>query len=268
MTTGHFVLDQPRNGLDNMAIDQAMLEQTALDSIVRVRFYRWIEPTVSLGYFQKFQEFLDNESTQGLPVVRRATGGGAIVHHDDWTYSIAIPAVVLGNHGSLGASSGLYDCVHQTVVQWLTSHGVPATLWSAKLTPPQEYGGGTCQSAIQGGSKAACPFLCFERRHEGDVIVQGGKVLGSAQRRHSGALLQHGSLLLSQSPYAPKLLGLRELDGAPKSLVLDDFSERILESIAQRYQIRLKRWTASVPLASPSNIVRQRLESQQWIGRI
>lgn len=290
MLIGRYVIDYPRSGLDNMAIDQAMLEQTAVDSIIRVRFYRWIEPTVSLGYFQKFQDFLDYEAGRGRPVVRRATGGEAIVHHYDWTYSISVPAVAVSNKRQLGASAGLYDNVHQTVVDWLLSIGISAALWSSEDP-------GRCRTTGQGdkngqvnragqvdttekgdqadtgdrareGKPGACHFLCFHRRHAGDVVVEGCKVLGSAQRRHEGAILQHGSLLLSQSPYAPSLLGLQQLARQQTNYVLEDFSDRIIRAISECYHVNLQKWDSAAPLAPPNDSIKERLESRQWIGRI
>ncbi len=118
---GLYQIDSARSGIDNMSIDQAMLLQTADDGIARLRIYSWAQPTVSLGYFQKFDEFLSFNPAEDLSVVRRATGGGAIVHHYDWTYSITIPATQAGAVAH-GASPRLYDCVHGAVIGWLGQH--------------------------------------------------------------------------------------------------------------------------------------------------
>jgi lipoyl(octanoyl) transferase len=251
---GHFSVDPPRSGLDNMALDQAMLEQTAQDSILRVRFYRWIEPTMSLGYFQKFQDFQDYQPASGCPVVRRATGGGAIMHHHDWTYSIAAPSQGLGKQKRVGASPSLYDCVHHAVVDWLCQSGTPAALWH-----PDHAGNSACET---------CHFLCFHRRHQGDVVVGEHKVMGSAQRRLQGAVLQHGSLLIARSRFAPTLPGLEEIGGQTNALDLDRLQGGILQRLGNCYEIELKRWESADPLVPVKDRLRQRLESDNWIARI
>ncbi|MCC7425164.1 MAG: hypothetical protein IT428_33255, partial [Planctomycetaceae bacterium] len=88
----HVIVEShPRSGAWNMAIDEALLE-TAVDAEqCTLRFYRWSEPTVSLGYFQKPEEAAADPLLAGLPIVPRLSGGGAILHHHEWTYSIALP---------------------------------------------------------------------------------------------------------------------------------------------------------------------------------
>ncbi|MEZ6075111.1 MAG: hypothetical protein R3C56_05390 [Pirellulaceae bacterium] len=99
---------------------------------------------------------------------------------------------------SLGASQPLYDCVHNGVIEWLGTRSIAAQKW-------------TNDCSIDSPSQPVAKqhrFLCFERRSCGDIVVGDHKVMGSAQRRGRGALLQHGSLLLATSPYAPSLQGL------------------------------------------------------------
>lgn len=278
MLIGQYVVDQPRCGLENMAIDQAMLEQTAKDSVFRVRFYLWSQPTVSLGYFQKFQEFLDYQPGCQLPVVRRATGGGAIVHHYDWTYSISAPALALSRQASVGASTKLYDCVHRAVVDWLARRGACAALWESPGVANEAISGQGCGAnqvnrAGQGiwdsqRKRGTCDFLCFHRRHAGDVVIGRSKIMGSAQRRHAGAMLQHGSLLLARSPHAPSLQGLEQVATDSGPFVLEEFSGHILEAISRCYQIDFQGWKSLDPLVSPNDAILERLESQQWIGRM
>jgi len=189
---GLAIVDQPRPGADNMAIDQGMLSAVAAGGPPLLRIYRWAKPTVSLGYFQKYADFEVAPCFQAEQHVRRATGGGAIVHHHDWTYSLAVPERILGS--TIGASSRMYDVVHEAVSSWLRQLGWDASLWPSERAGP-----------------AGNPFLCFMRRSPGDIVVQDNKVLGSAQRRMQGGVLQHGSLLLSRSQYAPELPGLTEL---------------------------------------------------------
>jgi lipoyl(octanoyl) transferase len=201
---GLYLADGPRSGPENMLCDQLMLEQAAATNRPLVRFYTWLNPTLSLGYFQKYGDRQQHLPSREIDVVRRATGGGAIVHHHDWTYAVAVPTSLLGaatrSQSSLGASQHLYDAVHRAVVAWLQEFGWDARMWDSG-----------CAAATS--ARSGCSFLCFERRSQGDIVVGDAKVMGSAQRRIDGALLQHGSLLLRCSPHAPSLAGLRELPG-------------------------------------------------------
>lgn len=201
---GYALNDIPRSGVENMALDQRLLEVAAAEQCVLLRVYRWSEPTLSLGYFQPYVQRLTHSHSGELPVVRRATGGGAIVHHYDWTYCFAVPERLSINDVSppsgvnVGASKPLYDCVHDGVIQWLGTQGIAAHKW-------------TNDCVVDSPSPSVAKqhrFLCFERRSCGDIVVDDHKVMGSAQRRGRGALLQHGSLLLATSPYAPSLQGL------------------------------------------------------------
>ncbi len=232
---GYALNDIARGGVENMALDQRLLETAAEQKCVMLRVYRWSEPTLSLGYFQPYAERLSQPPSSQLEVVRRATGGGAIVHHFDWTYCIAVPDtwVVQGEQQSkpaknkIGASQSLYDCLHDAVVGWLSSLGIRAQKWSP-----------SCAVESAGPAvRATRAFLCFERRSCGDVVWEQEKVLGSAQRRIPGAVLQHGSLLLARSPYAPRLSGLAgALDGMVGHKPANQASEGFLKHLAQAVQ--------------------------------
>ncbi|MCA9134316.1 MAG: hypothetical protein KDA45_14205 [Planctomycetales bacterium] len=226
---GYALIDIPRCGAENMALDQRLLEFAAEQQRPVLRLYRWSEPTLSLGYFQHYAERVTHPPSSQLAVVRRSTGGGAIVHHADWTYCVALPDQALANDSGrraiaaskIGASQPLYDCLHDAVVLWLQGRGLAAKKWSATCdTPPTQPPGqhspeqSAVEQAVLGGAASKRRFLCFERRSCGDVVSGQHKVMGSAQRRRPGALLQHGSLLLATSEYAPSLSGLAELSPA------------------------------------------------------
>jgi lipoate-protein ligase A len=186
----------------NMAIDEVLLE-SALDlGIHSLRFYQWSQPTLSLGYFQKPDDPAIPASLQTLPVVRRLSGGGAIVHHHEWTYSCAVPAT----SSMTRVPSELYTRMHNSIVKVLRGHGIAAELRrDAKL-------------AVDAKQQSDSDFLCFTRGDPNDVMLAGHKILGSAQRRRRGAILQHGSLLWRASEYAPDLPGICELATAPADL--------------------------------------------------
>lgn len=188
VTAWHLHLeDEPRSGAWNMAFDEALLLDGLAHGRGHLRFYRWEGPTLSLGYFQKPEE--RDPALAELPAVRRLSGGGAILHDDEWTYSCVVPA----GHPITRRPVELYDLVHAAVVEVLSSRGFEVAPRGA--------------AAAHGAS----PFLCFGRGDERDLVCRGHKVLGSAQRRRRGAILQHGSLLLHASRFAPDFPGLLDL---------------------------------------------------------
>jgi lipoate-protein ligase A len=211
------IFDEPAGGAWNMALDEALWESAGgAGQGGCMRFYAWNEPTLSLGYFQNRADCGQHAASLGCPLVRRPTGGGAIVHDVELTYSFTIP---LGPHVH-GGSAGFYEVWHGTLIEELAGRGVAAR---------------KCQAAPKRPSDEE-PFLCFQRRAEGDVLMGGSKIAGSAQRRHRRALLQHGSVLLQRSACAPELEGIAEL----ASVVLDP--KELAGCWAQRVAARLG-WT-------------------------
>ncbi len=182
-----------RSGAENMATDESLLEQAIAAGLETLRLYRWNEPTVSLGYFQKDDDPVLRQRFAGLPRVRRLSGGGALLHDRELTYSIALPAT----HPLADAPTVLYDRVHGALVDWLNSLGAPARVRGEKRNEPE-------------------PFLCFGRGDPRDVVLGPHKIIGSAQRRRRGAILQHGALLLERSPFAPEFPGLFDLSAIPR----------------------------------------------------
>jgi len=177
------LIDPPLDGPTNMARDEALLRRLSLGELApTMRLYEWRPATLSLGYFQPFENVSRQPAAiRSMPVVRRLTGGGAIVHANELTYSLVLP----NDHPLLrGGAVRLYEFMHDAAIEMLAERGVPAT--RAGRTAP--------------GNSQRGPFLCFQRRHRLDVVVGPHKVLGSAQRRTSGAVLQHGSLQLSGLP--------------------------------------------------------------------
>jgi len=185
------------DGPHNMAADEALLE-SAQASIATLRFYGWSTATVSLGYFQLKKARRDDERLANLPFVRRPTGGGALVHHHELTYALALPS------GSpwQGRGHRSWLCrMHTIIADALKELGV-------------------CPETVSKEEQAR-NLLCFHHLTPGDLVVGTAKIVGSAQRKQRGALLQHGSILLAASPYAPTLPGIRELTG--KTILVPEF---------------------------------------------
>ena len=189
-----------------MALDEALLQASEQSGQATLRFYTWAEPTLSLGHFQSAADRDLHSPSRACPLVRRASGGGAILHHQELTYSIVWPLA-----GSLTKSADLYDLVHRTLIASLADCGVPAGLYQdvAACAPTPE-------------PKVADSFLCFERRTCADIVSQGVKIVGSAQRRRKSAILQHGSILLAKSPFAPELPGI--LEAAQTNIEVPNFA--------------------------------------------
>ncbi len=171
--------DGPLEGALNMAVDEALLEsaQSGLPSPT-IRLYGWNRPTLSIGYAQNIAQgfnagFIDYNQ---IPVVRRPTGGRAILHDDEVTYSLAIPS----SSRYFGSLTSIYNMAQAAITGALESLDI-------EVDPAPE-------SPDIGGS--AC---CFASRGRHEISVNGRKVAGSAQRRLRGGALQHGSIVLAQN---------------------------------------------------------------------
>jgi lipoate-protein ligase A len=158
-----------------MARDLALQARAAETSETVFSVYSWARPTLSFGRHQPATGFYDVEKIQaaGLDVVRRPTGGRAILHNREVTYSVTAP---LEDAEPLRAA---YARINRILLEGLARLGVVA----GRATP---------------GERAPAPSIrpCFETPGEGELVAAGGKLVGSAQWRDGGALLQHGSILV------------------------------------------------------------------------
>ena len=205
------LIDSPADGAWNMSVDQMLLRTADQDGEAFVRFYGWQSPVLSLGYFQPIAGRQTHAASLHCPVVRRASGGGAIVHDQELTFSIALPSA---NRWSK-KNNELYKTIHGGIVNFLRSHGIRAAEYEKNVNDTGEKNERTINSDGAYDEKA---FLCFERRTDGDIVIDGHKVGGSAQRRSRKAILQHTSLLLRASKAAPELLGIEDLSGVQLSV--------------------------------------------------
>lgn len=178
-----------RSGSWNMATDEYLLEAALSENLKAVRMYRWDEPTVSLGYFQDSNDEALSTTFQNLAAVRRLSGGGAILHHHELTYSFVLPV----DDPLARDPTELYSRVHSVIIKVLGDFGAECKMRGEDNSQPDE------------------PFLCFIRGDRHDIHCSGHKVVGSAQRRRKRAILQHGSIILEHSPHAPEIPGLRNL---------------------------------------------------------
>src|SRR6266487_3837114 len=162
----------------NMAIDEVLLEYATVPSI---RFYRWHSPALSFGYFGKFAHVACYAGERDL--VRRWTGGGIVFHGDDLTYSIVIPA----NDNAFSESSmAIYEKVHRFLCDTVGANGKRAVV-AGSGNP-----GGAADAIRIAFSTGG--YNCFANPVRADVIVDGRKIAGAAQRRTRRGLLQQGSI--------------------------------------------------------------------------
>jgi lipoate-protein ligase A len=168
----------PRSGAANMAIDQAIAEACAAgESPPTVRFYRWQPPAVSLGRLQPIGDIdAQRVADLGYEIVRRPTGGRAILHTDEFTYSVA---AALEDPLMRGGVMDAYLRISNALLAGLHRLGVPAD------KAPGDVRVGPDVSAV-----------CFETPSAYEITAGGRKLMGSAQSRRANYVLQHGSLPL------------------------------------------------------------------------
>ena len=222
--------ERPRSGRENMALDAALLrsaDQSPASPPV-VRIYQWDNPTLSLGYFQKLEDDTVPDSLIGCPHVRRLTGGGAILHDQEITYS----CVVSKGHPVAGNPVDLYRLIHGAIKECLSACGVLAGF---RADLPRFV---TASSAVQ--LEENDHFLCFLRSDPRDLALNSSqvenrvKIVGSAQRRRRGTILQHGSIMMRRSPLAPEISGICNLfPDFDVSRFLDLLPDRLGNVLAQ-----------------------------------
>jgi len=189
----HLLHDPAADGATNMARDAALLDLAVEREAAFVRTYTWDPHTLSFGANEPAGKRYDRAEIEarGLAVVRRPTGGRAVWHAEELTYSVAVP------DGSLGSLQESYHAIHTLLLASLQSLGADLALADAEIGP----------SDLDAGA-------CFAAPVGGEVVSALGKVVGSAQLRERGALLQHGSILLGNQQ---ELVGSITLGDPPRS---------------------------------------------------
>lgn len=244
MRSGRLILDQARTGAWNMSIDEALLESASRENIWTLRFYCWSEPTLSLGYFQSYQDREQHQSSSNSACVRRSTGGGAILHDHELTYSLCVP----GTDRFSRKSEFLYDVIHDAIIEYL-NETFQEDVATKSVSSPQKPE----------------PFLCFQRRANGDILMEQQKVCGSAQRRWKNALLQHGSILLRKSEFAPELLGIEEICSSVEIAQLQSF---LVDKLEKHFQLTFEETTLCTELLDyAANIHKKKYYAHQWLKK-
>lgn len=181
-----------------MGLDEALLASE--DDRPTLRLYGWRPAGLSLGWFQPVEPFVPLARSVGAELVRRPTGGGAIHHDDELTFSVIATA---GRDGYPGDTVAAYEVVHGLLAEAL-----------APLGPRLAPRGGDAPLSVR--PRAAS--LCFADHTALDLLDgQGRKVVGSAQRRRNGRVLHHGSIPLTAPALTPEVGCLGDLAGRPVS---------------------------------------------------
>jgi lipoyl(octanoyl) transferase len=202
----------PRSGALNMAFDEAMLEAAAEPWL---RVYHWERPTISIGFSQPLT--LIPAERRGWPVVRRWTGGGVVEHDGDWTYTLAVPArLALGEQRAVET----YRWIHEAMVAALEESGVAGC-------------------SLQPESTSDGMGVCFEEPARFDVVHEGRKIAGAAQRRARTGFLHQGTIQPLKPPAGFALAFARALARQPEEVNQDDalgvFAERASILAADKY---------------------------------
>lgn len=202
----------------NMGLDEALLASPGAPTTLRL--YTWSPDTLSLGYFQRFEDVRGTD-TAGV-VVRRITGGGAIHHTGELTFSIAADASHRLYAGPVSAS---YRRVHHVVAAALAEHGVTAELRGERdLASDRDDTG-----------------MCFHHSTDLDLVWGDRKGVGSAQRRKAGRVLHHGSIKLRTS----ELEGdIAVVDAAGSGLEAAELGATLRRTLSRMLDVQLE---AGVP---------------------
>ncbi|MCG3126090.1 MAG: Octanoyltransferase LipM [Phycisphaerae bacterium] len=209
----HVFRDPPLDGPTNMARDEHLLYSLPTQPAA-LRLYAWSEPTISLGYFQPFSQIQSlPDPLNTLAVVRRCTGGGAILHDRELTYCL-----VLSETQPLARRPPveLYRAVHTCWRDALAVAGVETSLAPDSLPLPTPRSG---------------PFFCFARPGQTDLLLHGEKLLGSSQRRIPGGVMQHGSLILGRRFDAHPGAHLGDPDSREMTCWADAFVARLAAAL-------------------------------------
>ena len=242
-----------RPGWQNMAIDQAMLERAAAGERW-LRLYRWAPHCLSFGRHEPALRRYDRAKIGqlGLDVVRRPTGGRAVWHAEELTYALAVPG------GALGSLRQAYEEIHRLLLAALRRLGVHAEMAPGRRT-----------AGIDAGS-------CFASPAGGEILIDGRKVVGSAQLREGAGVLQHGSILLSglQTTVRDVTLGTAPPDlSAPlgeaigRSLDIGEVAEAVAGAAADRWGGGWERTPLSAELLAGAGRHEARFRSPDWTWR-
>lgn len=171
-------------GADQMAMDKAVLEHASEIGKPTMRVYFWKPYCISLGFHQSVKSIdMDRCRRDTIDVVRRPTGGRAVLHAEEVTYSVIIPK----EHSFFSQNiSDVYNKISMGLCAGIQKLGIPARLEKRSLDMRAHY-----QSSLAAS--------CFSAAARNEILVEGKKLVGSAQRNLAMGILQHGSILVDEA---------------------------------------------------------------------
>ncbi|MFH2138681.1 MAG: biotin/lipoate A/B protein ligase family protein [Candidatus Omnitrophota bacterium] len=240
MTKWRLLLSRSKDPYTNMAIDEAILKSYSQgQSSPTLRIYGWSPESISLGYFQKANKVLkvDQCLNHGVLFVRRITGGEAIYHGSDLTYSIICSKNDLGLPESVKES---FKLIASFLIGAYKKHGLDAC-FSVEDEERENY--------FDIKQKKRSDF-CFATNQDFDITIAGRKIGGNAQKRRRDIIFQHGSIPLHLDLNRVSLFLREELDGVEERIVslssaagkiidFDGFSAVLIDSFQETFGLKL-----------------------------
>lgn len=253
-------------GAENMAIDEAIMLEIAkgTQTMPTLRFYGWNPPALSLGYSQSYAKEVAEQACQaaGIDIIRRPTGGRAVLHQYELTYSVIAPETDEHVKGTVIQS---YLKISRALLQGFQALGIPAEMIAHESKPAL-------------GSAA-----CFDAPSWYELVVAGRKLVGSAQVRRKGILLQHGSIILHfdiellfrllkfpneairqrlQTAFKAKACALDEVWGRPVSR--EELEQEICRGFIETMHIRLEKAQLTSAEKDQLEALSAKYRSDEW----
>ena len=250
-------LTEPLPAPDNMALDEALMQRARTSGEYVFRVYGWTHPTLSLGRNQRAVGVFDKKVAErdDVTIVRRLTGGRAVLHHREFTYSITGPAL---RGDTLRRSYAAINRILLTGLQMLGVQAALANKRSERFPAP-----------------GSAP--CFELPAEGEIVFDARKLVGSAQVREDGAFLQHGSILVDDDqsrvgalsavaiPLAAPAATLREALGRAPSL--HEMADALFVAVRRHSDAGATPLDEDAALHHTAQIARARYVDDSWTWR-
>jgi lipoate-protein ligase A len=264
ITTWRLVLSTPADGATNMAVDEAILHAVAADRAPpTLRLYAWVPPCLSLGRAQKMGDVdLNALKATGFDLVRRPTGGKAILHIDELTYSVVAPETEPRVAGGIVES---YRRLSAGLINGLEKLGIMGIVADQRARNRRLSGP-----------------VCFEVPSDYEITASGKKLVGSAQMRAQGAVLQHGALplhgdiaricpLLDARPDPARMRARATTVKTvlSKRITWDEAATALAEGFSQALNLRLEPGSLTEEeLAQAKRLKKQKYATQVWIWRV
>ena len=255
MPRWRLLLTGPATGPENMALDEALMTRARSTGEWVLRVYSWCAPTLSFGRHQSARGAYDPATLERASVaaVRRPTGGRAVLHDREVTYSVTGPAQ------GAGALRESYDRINRLLVEALRALGADVELARSARAPGLDLS------------------PCFERPSPGELVAGGRKLAGSAQWREDGALLQHGSILvdgdqarvstLLRSPGTPPAAAATLSALLGRLPTVDDVAGALFDAVRRREDARASELVRDAGDLAATARLRARYEDATWTWR-